>query len=185
MSREAQKKLRWRGCASPRCRSKLCSARRRDTALGIGPSAVRRSRCHTATGTLLEGTLQESTCRSAKRVLSTFSPCKGSTQQFWDPTGTHRAISRYKSLSPLPSSLLHEELRKQRSEPALVHHHREMSPRCCHLLRPPWQSAAAISLGETLPVCCLWAAAPLRDSISPLAHLTLGESSPLPCPVGL
>lgn len=185
MSGEAQRKLRWRGCASPRCRSKLCSAHRRDMALGTGPSAVPRSRCHTAMGTLLEDTLWESTCRSANRVLSTFSPCKGSTQQFWDPTGTHRVISHYKSLSPLPSSLLHEELRKQRSEPALVHHQREMSTRCCHLLRPPWQSAVAISLGETPSVCCLWAAAPLRDSISLLAHPRLGESSPLPSPVGL
>lgn len=157
----------------------------------MGPSAVPRAGCHTATGTFLEGTLQESTCRSAKRgpglppLWSTFPLCKGSTQQFCDSTSTHQAISHYKSLRPLPSSLLHKELRKQRSEPVLVHHHIEVSPRCCHLLRPPWQSTVATSLGEMPPVCCLWAAAPLCDSVSPLAHPRLGEISPLSSPVGL
>lgn len=191
MGGEAQRQLRCRGCALPRCRSELCPVRRRDTALGMGPSAVPRARCHTATGTLLEGTLQERACRSAKKglglppLLSTFPPCEGSTQQFWDPTGTHQVVFCYKSLSPLPSSLLRKKLRKQRSEPALVHHHGEVSPRCHQLLQPPWQSAAATSLGDMPPVCCLWAAAPLHDSFSPLALPGLGESLPLPFPVGL
>lgn len=71
------------------------------------------------------------------------------------------------------SSFPHEELRKQRSEPALIHHHGEVSPHHHHLLRPPWQSAVATALGTR----CLWAAALLHGSGSPTmgwgrAHLS-------------
>lgn len=74
--------------------------------------------------------------------------------------GTSRVIFHYKSPSPGPSSLLHEELRKQRSEPGLVHH----AQRCPH-------AAATCSghLGNLWgcfpggnPACSRpWAAAPL------------------------